>query len=122
METTWLERLTHPDLIFGLVVRFFGVFIVLIIVMIGIWLVGRLFVWKEQSEKKKDAGGGPSVGETLAKIDSMDSLETTTESHDTPVPEEVAAVVALHLQESAGNKPREYRGHQAQKSPSKDHA
>lgn len=99
METTWLERLTNPDLIFGLAVRFFGVFLVLIIVMIGIWLVGLLFVWMEQSSKKKISGslpeGLPVTEKGLAK-----PRKTAEQGTQSDVPEEVAAVVALHLQES----------------------
>ena len=51
----YMERLANPDLIFGLVVRFFGVFIVLIIVMIGIWIVGRIFIRSRKSAEKAEA-------------------------------------------------------------------
>ena len=39
MTDIWIERMTDPDLLIGLGFRFFGVFAVLIIVMIGIWVM-----------------------------------------------------------------------------------
>ena len=46
MEPFWnqiVERLSNPEVLFGLAVRFFGVFIVLIIVMIVLYLSGWVF-------------------------------------------------------------------------------
>ena len=76
MESIW-ERLTDPELLFGLAVRFFGVFVVLIIVMIGIWLSGLLFI----RLKKEPEAGEESPGETP------------------PAPDEVAVAISLALEE-----------------------
>ena len=56
-----LERLSNPEVLFGLAVRFFGVFAVLIIVMIVLQLTGWFF---QRLERKAEglpspAGSGP---------------------------------------------------------------
>jgi len=94
----YMARLANPDLIFGLVVRFFGVFIVLIIVMIGIWIVGQIFIRNEKSEAKEKTVQAVSKKQRQAAPD----VERTTQPGAGPeATEEVAAVIAVHLQESA---------------------
>jgi len=95
----YMERLANPDLIFGLVVRFFGVFIVLIIVMIGIWIVGRIFIRSRKSAEKAEAAKAQALKaqqETAAGVEG-----TEREGAGAEVTEEVAAVIAVHLEKSA---------------------
>jgi len=95
----YMERLANPDLIFGLAVRFFGVFVVLIIVMIGIWIVGQIFLRAKESAEKEKADQGQALSakrETTAAVESTGTGEAGAEAT-----EEVAAVIAVHLQESA---------------------
>lgn len=87
MDTIW-ERLSDPELLFGLMVRFFGVFAVLIIVMIGIWLSGRIFV-RLKKEPETD-------GELPREDQPRPSGEKPT------IPDEVAAAISLSLEEYTG--------------------
>ena len=91
MEQIW-ERLTSPELVFGLVVRFFGVFAVLIIVMIGIWLSGCFFVrLEEAARRRKEASLKPQPSPSSPEEDVPDGDD------EEAVTEEVAAVIALAL-------------------------
>jgi len=128
----WIEsyqRLQDPQLLFGLAVRFFGVFIVLIIVMIGIWLLGHLFRRIESSARSRgsstaktsasDQSGTPPSGRALTEPAREDSIpdevvaaialqiekardDGTLAASVTPVPQEVAAAISLALQASEG--------------------
>jgi len=87
MAEIW-EKLTSPELVFGLGVRFFGVFAVLIVVMIGIWLSGCFFVRLEGASRK---------GRQSPDDDVEDAEETETAGTEEGVTDEVAAVIALAL-------------------------
>jgi Na+-transporting methylmalonyl-CoA/oxaloacetate decarboxylase gamma subunit len=68
MEKTYLDRLMEPELIFGLAVRFFGVFAVLIILMAFMYLSGWLFTrYKERMDQQGPAGPSPAPGPGPAK-------------------------------------------------------
>ncbi len=84
MDSIW-ERLTDPELLFGLMVRFFGVFAVLIIIMIGIWLSGLLFI----RLKEKPETDGDLSGEDPPRPSGKELV----------VPDEVAAAISLSLEE-----------------------
>jgi len=59
MEQIWIqamERLSNPEVLFGLAVRFFGVFIVLIIVMVVLYFAGLVF---QRLEKKDGPNNNP---------------------------------------------------------------
>jgi len=99
MEQIWnqvMERLSNPEVLFGLAVRFFGVFVVLIIVMIVLYLTGRIF----QSLEKKTEEGASAVG-TEGPPPQPTPTETSGKAAGTSpgsdVPGEVAAAVALSM-------------------------
>ena len=95
LETCW-ERMQNPELLFGLMVRFFGVFIVLIIVMIGIWIVGRIIAWVEKPAGRRSEAPPaerPSPGGTPQAASESSGAGQQAD----PVPDEIAAVIALSL-------------------------
>lgn len=103
-----VERLTDPEVLFGLSVRFFGVFIVLGIVMIAIYLIGRVFV---EIEKAQEPGASPDAPEGSSAAGSVEgeilttppvSTETPSEQvgaalSPSPVPDEAVVAVAMAL-------------------------
>jgi hypothetical protein len=98
----YLERLLDPQLLFGLAVRFFGVFIVLGILMAFLFLTGWIFS-RMGERKKKEVSGGPSTrGSDEGEPVRVPVPNTSSPDAGEPVPEEVAAVVALSLHEAAG--------------------
>jgi cytoskeletal protein RodZ len=103
-----VERISNPEVLFGLSVRFFGVFIVLGIVMIAIYLVGRVFVEIERGqgraaspdapEAAPDAGPAEAANVATAPASAemfSDQAEATPSS--SPVSNEAAVAVALAL-------------------------
>ncbi len=91
-----MDRLTHPGLVFGLAVRFFGVFLVLIIVMIGIWLSGKVIQALEARAKGSDKGGkGPRAVPAPAGAGPVPAPGADTSA----MPDEVAAAIGLALSE-----------------------
>lgn len=99
MEQIWtqvMERLSDPEVLFGLAVRFFGVFIVLIIVMIVLHLSGWVF---QRLEKKGQEA--PSPADPTPSPPGSTPRETPTEavsaSPGTTVPDEVAIAIALAM-------------------------
>lgn len=99
MEQIWnhvVERLSNPEVLFGLAVRFFGVFIVLIIVMIVLHLTGWVFQRIDKVRQKTPAPADaerPSPGSPPEKAPDR-------AVHAPPgstVPDEVAIAVALAL-------------------------
>ena len=99
MEQIWnqiMERLSNPEVLFGLAVRFFGVFIVLIIVMIVLYLSGWLFQRLEEKAKATPSPADPPPARPKST-----PQETPTGAAGTPpgstVPDEVAAAVALAM-------------------------
>jgi Na+-transporting methylmalonyl-CoA/oxaloacetate decarboxylase gamma subunit len=83
-----LERLSNPEVLFGLSVRFFGVFIVLTIVMLAIYLVGRVFVKLEESQNQTSSPAAP---------ERPSPLEPVIPPRESTVPDEVAVAIALSL-------------------------
>lgn len=91
-----MERLSNPEVLFGLAVRFFGVFIVLIIVMMVLYLTGWLF---QRLERKAEEV--PSPADPVSPPPKPTPQETPTQavsaSPGSAVPDEVAVAVALSL-------------------------
>ncbi len=91
-----MERLSDPEVLFGLAVRFFGVFIALIIVMI----VLHLSAWVFQRLEKK-AQQAPSPADPTPSPPGSTPQETPTEAVSTSpgstVPDEVAIAIALAM-------------------------
>ncbi len=101
-EKSW-GRLTDPELIFGLAVRFFGVFIVLIIVMIGIWISGKIFTRIQENAKDRVAGSQGGQGQPAAQ-----AISPAAGSAESAVTEETAAVIALSLSRYLGEQPQSF--------------
>jgi len=99
MEHSW-DRITSPELMFGLAVRFFGVFIVLIIVMIGIWVSGLIFKKLEEAQKSRTSTPPGQGGAGIQPVTEGSPLPTPPEASGPPVSQEVAAVIALNVQEA----------------------
>jgi hypothetical protein len=91
-----VERLSNPEVLFGLGVRFFGVFIVLIIVMIVLQLTGRLF--QRLDGKAEEL---PSRADLVSARPGSFPRETPVEAVPTSpgpaVPDEVAIAIALSM-------------------------
>jgi hypothetical protein len=99
MEQIWsqvVERLSNPEVLFGLAVRFFGVFIVLIIVMIVLHLSGWVFqrLEKKGEEAPSAAKPTPSPTESTTKVTPAEVIRA---SPGSTVPDEVAIAVALAM-------------------------
>jgi hypothetical protein len=99
MEQIWnqvLERLSNPEVLFGLAVRFFGVFIVLIIVMIVLYLSGWVFqrLEKQAQEPSSPADPASSPSTPPPRETPTESLRT---SPGSTVPDEVAIAIALAM-------------------------
>ena len=99
MEQIWnqvMERLSNPEVLFGLGVRFFGVFIVLIIVMIVLYLTGWVFQRMERKEEEASSPADPAPSPTKPT-----PVETPSEAVNTSpgstVPDEVAVAIALAM-------------------------
>jgi len=99
MEQIWnqiVERLSNPEVLFGLAVRFFGVFIVLIIVMIVLYLSGWVFQRLEKKGQEPSSPAGPASSPPKPA-----PPETPTEAVGTSpgsaVPDEVAIAIALAM-------------------------
>lgn len=90
MEYVW-ERLANPEVLFGLAVRFFGVFIVLIILMVAMIIMGHVFMRIREA--------------ALRQADSASATEPPPALHPPAapapaaggVPESVAAAIGLAL-------------------------
>ncbi len=98
-----LERLSHPEVLFGLAVRFFGVFIVLTIVMVVLQLVGMLFHRLEAGteETPSPAAKPKPTGAGVTPTGSTVPDEVAVAVALALVPDEVAVAVALALAEAA---------------------
>jgi hypothetical protein len=99
MEQIWtlvMERLSNPEVLFGLAVRFFGVFIVLIIVMIVLHLSGWVFKRLETKaqETPSPAAPTPSPPESTPHETPTEAVST---SPGSTVPDEVAIAIALAM-------------------------
>ena len=99
MEQIWnqvMERLSNPEVLFGLAVRFFGVFIVLIIVMIVLQLSGWLFqrLDKKAQEAPPPADPAPSPPKSTPQ---ETPTEAVSASPGSTVPDEVAIAIALAM-------------------------
>lgn len=99
MEQIWnqvVERLSNPEVLFGLAVRFFGVFIVLIIVMIVLYLSGWVFQRLEQKaqEAPPPADPAPSPPKSTPQKTPTEAVST---SPGSTVPDEVAIGIALAM-------------------------
>jgi hypothetical protein len=99
MEQIWnqvMERLSNPEVLFGLAVRFFGVFIVLIIVMIVLYLSGWVFQRLEEKEKEaaSPAPPAPSPPKPAPQEGPAQTGQTFTGS---TVPDEVAVAIAMAM-------------------------
>jgi hypothetical protein len=91
-----MERLSNPEVLFGLAVRFFGVFIVLIIVMIILYLTGRLFQGFDKTTEEAPSPAG--TGKPPPKPTPQEThTEAVSASPGSAVPDEVAIAVALAL-------------------------
>ncbi len=99
MEQIWnqvVERLSNPEVLFGLAVRFFGVFIVLIIVMIVLYLTG--WVFHRLDKKRQAARSAADAGGPLPEsVSEKGPVQTGAASPGSTVPDEVAVAVALAL-------------------------
>ncbi len=92
-----MERLSDPEVLFGLAVRFFGVFIVLIIVMGLLFLTGRIFQrleGKEQEATRPPAGPAPSPP---APSEKERPPEAVPDFSGPGVADEVAIAIALAM-------------------------
>jgi len=91
-----MERLSNPEVLFGLAVRFFGVFIVLIIVMIVLHLSGWLFqrIEKKAQEAPSPAAPNPSPPKSTPQETPTEAVST---SPGSTVPDEVAIAIALAM-------------------------
>lgn len=98
-----LERLSHPEVLFGLAVRFFGVFIVLTIVMVVLQLVGMLFHRLEAGteETPSPAAKAKPAGAGVTPTGSTVPDEVAVAVALALVPDEVAVAVALALAETS---------------------
>jgi hypothetical protein len=99
MEQIWnqiVERISNPEVLFGLAVRFFGVFIVLIIVMIVLYLSGWLF---QRLEKKAQEPSSPTVPASSPPKPTPQEAptEAVSTSPGSTVPDEVAIAIALAM-------------------------
>jgi hypothetical protein len=99
MEQIWnqvMERLSNPEVLFGLGVRFFGVFIVLIIVMMVLYLTGWVF---QRMERKAEEAASPA--DPAPSPPEPTPVETPTQGVSTSpgstVPDEVAIAIALAM-------------------------
>ena len=91
-----MERLSNPEVLFGLAVRFFGVFIVLIIVMIVLYLSG--WVFQRMEEKAQATSSPPSPPPSPPKPASQETPpEFVQTSPGSTVPDEVAIAIALAM-------------------------
>ena len=99
MEQIWnqvMERLSNPEVLFGLAVRFFGVFIVLIIVMIVLYLSG--WVFQRMEEKAQAASSPPSPPPSPPKPAPQETpTEPVQTSSGSAVSDEVAIAIALAM-------------------------
>ena len=96
MEQIWnqiVERLSNPEVLFGLAVRFFGVFIVLIIVMIVLYLSGWVF---QRLEKKAQEASSPTPSPPKSTPQAT-PREAVPTSPGSTVPDEVAIAIALAM-------------------------
>jgi len=91
-----MERLSNPEVLFGLAVRFFGVFIVLIIVMIVLYLSGWVFQRLEEKEQEASSppAPAPSPPESTPQETPAEAVRT---SPGSTVPDEVAIAIALAM-------------------------
>ena len=99
MEQIWnqvMERLSNPEVLFGLAVRFFGVFIVLIIVMMVLYLTGWVF---QRLEKKEEVALSPAdpASSPLKSTPQETPTEPIRTSPGSTVPDEVAIAIALAM-------------------------
>jgi len=89
-----MERLSNPEVLFGLAVRFFGVFIVLIIVMTVLYLTAWVF---QRLEKKEEVALSPAdpASSPLKSAPQETPTEAVSTSPGSTVPDEVAIAIAL---------------------------
>ncbi len=94
-----MERLSNPEVLFGLAVRFFGVFIVLIIVMGLLFLTGWFFQKLEERDKEaaRSAPADPTPSPPPASPPKETPTEAASASAGSEVPDEVAIAIALAM-------------------------
>ncbi len=115
MEQIWnqvVERLSNPEVLFGLAVRFFGVFIVLIIVMIVLYLSGWIFQRLEEKAQAASSPASPTPSPPKPAPQEAPTQRIQTSS-GSAVPDEVAIAIALALTEAVeerGSVPLSTRG------------
>lgn len=99
-----LERLLEADLLFGLAVRFFGVFAVLLVLMLFMYASGWVFRRYMGGEKDPAAAAQAERGGALPDVPTRVSGVSSSPGDDVaPVSGEVAAVVALCIRDSAAS-------------------
>jgi hypothetical protein len=91
-----MERLSNPEVLFGLAVRFFGVFVVLIIVMIVLWLTGYVFQWLEKKPEEAASPAAPAPPPPEPAAEQRPTQGAGTRPGAT-VPDEVAIAIALAM-------------------------
>jgi hypothetical protein len=99
---TYMQRLMEPELLFGLAVRFFGVFTVLIILMLVLYLSGWIFT-RYKEKKEQQGSGGPSGTSGTTEKTPIRGAASGAPSMETTAPQasgEAAAAIALCVQES----------------------
>ena len=99
MDQIWnqiVERLSNPEVLFGLAVRFFGVFIVLIIVMIVLYLSGWVFQRLEKKAQEPSSPAGPASSPPKPTPQETPT-EAVSTSPGSTVPDEVAIAIALAM-------------------------
>ena len=103
----YLERLLNEELLFGLVIRFLGVFAVLFILMMIMYATGRLFRWYDDRGKKAAAPVPPPEGEDGDSLPvGPVPIPVHPGSHETaPPPGEVVAAVALAIEHAGASLP-----------------
>ena len=91
-----MERLSNPEVLFGLAVRFFGVFIVLIIVMIVLYLSGWVFQRLEKKAQETPSLSDPTPSPPKS-TPNRTPPEAVSTSPGSTVPDEVAIAIALAM-------------------------
>jgi hypothetical protein len=103
MKTNYIERLLEPELLFGLTVRFFGVFAVLIILMAVLYISGWLFTKYRDKEKETNSGGHSGTPAATEKYPPPPPPAADTALMKTPgsvASGEEATAIALCIRES----------------------
>ena len=100
-----VERLSNPEVLFGLAIRLLGVFIILVIVMLAIYLLGYVFMKLEKPQEQTashDVPEGPSARPAPpADVGTSPASRVPDEAAArlplAPVPDDAAVAIALAL-------------------------